>query len=71
MAGCRRAPRGARGLKYRRGDERRQGQGSRPSRGAWVEIRLGGMTAPWARRRAPRGARGLKYLEVIKGAFGV
>ena len=39
--------------------------GSRPSRGAWIEIRYHSDRSYEASRRAPRGARGLKYEVVV------
>ena len=39
-------------------------QGSRPSRGAWIEIYLLRLLAFCLYRRAPRGARGLKYKNI-------
>ena len=36
-----RAPRGARGLKWLKEKARRGIEGSRPSRGAWIEMHLG------------------------------
>ena len=60
----RRAPRGARGLKFRvfiiKPKKRRW---SRPSRGAWIEIHRSRSASRCADRRAPRGARGLKFPE--------
>ena len=56
---CGRAPHGARGLKC---DEIRMGKPccwSRPTRGAWIEIKPPVAFAA-CRRRAPHGARGLK-----------
>ena len=61
LAASGRAPRGARGLKFPPLLNVIPDALSRPSRGAWIEIR----TFPYSRRhplrRAPRGARGLKY----------
>ena len=41
MIGRSRAPRGARGLKYRKGYQYTDSQGSCPSRGTWIEIVVG------------------------------
>ena len=56
-----RAPHGARGLKWNPTVRGAPGRGSRPARGAWIEIYM--YPSPWSgsRRRAPHGARGLKY----------
>ena len=57
-----RAPHGARGLKS---DKSRGGwgsTGSRPARGAWIEIYGYGAPDEWGWCRAPHGARGLKFI---------
>ena len=55
-----RAPQGARGLKWARYLPRGFACGSRPARGAWIEIRPPHRPLPLTSRRAPQGARGLK-----------
>ena len=60
--GPRRAPHGARGLKYKVHSDRFSAQRqSRPARGAWIEILGGGLATEETLCRAPHGARGLKY----------
>ena len=64
-ASCR-APQGARGLKYKIFMAPvTDGAGSRPARGAWVEISGAPIEERMVDRRAPQGARGLKYLEGV------
>ena len=59
--GPRRAPHGARGLKYKVHSDRFSAQRqSRPARGAWIEILGGGLATEETLCRAPHGARGLK-----------
>ena len=60
-----RAPQGARGLKYEFADDPSPFSGSRPARGAWVEIFFGFGTFGNFIGRAPQGARGLKYRVTI------
>ena len=56
----RRAPRGARGLKYNAPYHRENCGRSRPARGAWIEIKSRSSMSVMLVGRAPRGARGLK-----------
>ena len=58
-----RAPHGARGLKYYLLFFRNlYPTGSRPARGAWIEIKVVRMQTLLTPSRAPHGARGLKLL---------
>ena len=58
----RRAPQGARGLKYKKLKITSAKRQSRPARGAWVEISYEQSLDVWHLGRAPQGARGLKFL---------
>ena len=55
-----RAPQGARGLKSQPQQGGRLAVGSRPARGAWIEIASGVRSRMAPAGRAPQGARGLK-----------
>ena len=57
---CRRAPHGARGLKWEKEIALRTAATSRPTRGAWIEICRARYAAKIKSSRAPHGARGLK-----------
>ena len=57
-----RAPRGARGLKYRPRYVYTLQVVSCPSRGTWIEIISVIFVVSMSNGRAPRGARGLKFL---------
>ena len=57
----RRAPQGARGLKLVKPHIAQQRDGSRPTRGAWIEIGDIAAQGEDGEGRAPQGARGLKY----------
>ena len=62
----RRAPRGARGLKFEVcGVAMRNDGRSRPSRGAWIEMCNTPTKLKFPLGRAPRGARGLKFIDEI------
>ena len=57
----RRAPHGARGLKFASDDDRQLAEKSRPARGAWIEIRT---ILEERRKRESRPARGA-WIEII------
>ena len=67
----RRAPQGARGLKWHAESEDAGRHWSRPARGAWVEIQYEGQDRSYGHRRAPQGARGLKSEGMAAAVQGI
>ena len=59
---CCRTPPGVRGLKSETGVSTQSNDKSHPTRGAWIEIKIGFVFEIVFPRRTPPGVRGLKYI---------
>ena len=66
---CCRTPRGVRGLKSMTVERHYTGESSHPSRGAWIEIKLGYMWLIPKNGRTPRGVRGLKFCYIVSPGY--